>query len=320
MIKKKILIIDDMHLSIFPLLEKLDFEVIYKPTIQRNEIFLILNDIFGLIVRSKTLIDEGFLSYAHSLAFIARAGAGLDLIDITITKNKNIHLLNAPEGNRDSVAEHTLGLMLNLLNKISLADKEIRNKIWKREENRGFEIKNKTIAIIGFGNIGQEVAKRLSSFDCKILAYDKNKKDFSKTSAQESTLSQIFEETDILTLHIPLDKENLAWVNADFLANFKKPIWIINTARGEILCLEALIEGLESGKIIGAGLDVLENEKLHTLSITQQKHFEYLSHSNQVILTPHIAGWTYESYERINTVLVEKISDLMENEVLKYNQ
>ncbi|TAE75100.1 MAG: phosphoglycerate dehydrogenase [Bacteroidetes bacterium] len=311
MIKKKILIIDDMHLSILPLLEKLDFEVVYLPDIQRNEIFLELKDIFGIIIRSKTKIDEEFLNHAQKLAFVARAGAGLDLIDVDLAKKKNIHLLNAPEGNRDAVAEHTLGLLLNVLNKINLSDKEIRNKIWQREKNRGFEIKNKTIGIIGFGNIGQQVAQRLSSFECKILAYDKNKKDFSNTKAKEATLLEIFEQTDILTLHIPLDKENFGWINKDFLARFKKPIWLINTARGEILSLEALIEGLESGKIIGAGLDVLENEKLNTLSVSQQKNFEYLSHSHQVILTPHVAGWTYESYQRINEVLVEKIDNLM---------
>lgn len=310
MIKKKILIVDDMHLSILKMLENLDFEVIYQPTIQRNDIFLIIKDVFGLIIRSKTKIDAEFLGYASHLHFIARAGAGLDLIDVALALQNNILLLNAPEGNRDAVAEHTLGLMLNLLNKISVADKEVRNKIWEREQNRGFEIKNKTIGIIGFGNIGQEVAKRLANFDCKILVYDRSKKDFSNTKATESTLAQIFEETDILTLHIPLDKKNLKWVNKDFLQKFKKPIWLINTARGEILCLEALIEGLESGKIIGAGLDVLENEKLNTLSSLQQLHFDYLTQSKRVILTPHVGGWTYESYERISEVLAQKIAKI----------
>ncbi|TAE47162.1 MAG: phosphoglycerate dehydrogenase [Cytophagales bacterium] len=310
MIKKKILIVDDMHLSILKMLENLDFEVIYQPTIQRNDIFLIIKDVVGLIIRSKTKIDAEFLGYASHLQFIARAGAGLDLIDVELASQNNILLLNAPEGNRDAVAEHTLGLMLNLFNKISVADKEVRNKIWEREQNRGFEIKNKTIGIIGFGNIGQEVAKRLANFDCKILVYDRSKKDFSNTKVTEATLAQIFEETDILTLHIPLDKKNLKWVNKDFLQKFKKPIWLINTARGKILCLEALIEGLESGKIIGAGLDVLENEKLNTLSPLQQLHFDYLAQSKRVILTPHVGGWTYESYERISEVLAQKIAKI----------
>lgn len=310
MIKKKILIVDDMHLSILKMLENLDFEVIYQPTIQRNDIFLIIKDVVGLIIRSKTKIDAEFLGYASHLQFIARAGAGLDLIDVELALQNNILLLNAPEGNRDAVAEHTLGLMLNLFNKISVADKEIRNKIWEREQNRGFEIKNKTVGIIGFGNIGQEVAKRLANFDCKILVYDRSKKDFSNIKATEATLAQIFDEADILTLHIPLDKKNLKWVNKDFLQKFKKPIWLINTARGEILCLEALIEGLESGKIIGAGLDVLENEKLNTLSPLQQLHFDYLTQSKRVILTPHVGGWTYESYERISEVLAQKIAKI----------
>lgn len=307
MSKKKILIVDDMHLSILDRLEKLDLEVIYQPTIQRNEILTLLKNISILIIRSKTKIDAEFLRYAPNLECIARAGAGLDLIDVELATQNNILLLNAPEGNRDAVAEHTLGLMLNLLNKISIADREIRDKIWKREENRGFEIKNKTIGIIGFGNVGREVTKRLANFDCKILVYDRNKKDFTNTKAQEATLTQIFEETDILTLHIPLDKKNLKWVNKDFLDQFKKPIWLINTARGEILCLDALVEGLKNGKIIGAGLDVLENEKLNTLSAIQQQNFDYLAQSPQVILTPHVGGWTYESYERISEVLGDKI-------------
>jgi D-3-phosphoglycerate dehydrogenase len=308
---KKILIIDEMHSSIIPLLKELDVEVLYEPHLKRDEILPKLKHVFGVIVRSKTLIDKEFLNYAQNIRFIARAGAGIDLIDMETIAKRNILVINAPEGNRDAVAEHTLGLLLNLMNKINHSYQEVKNYIWKREANRGFEIKNKVVGIIGFGNTGREVAKRLASFDCEIIAFDKNKKNFTDTKAKPCTLEDIFKHADIVTLHIPLNAENYHWVNEKFFNQFQKNIWFLNTSRGEIVVTKDLIEALKNKKILGAGLDVLENEKLATFSNTQKEEFEFLTQQNNVIITPHVAGWTFESYERINEVLVNKIKDII---------
>ncbi len=208
------------------------------------------------------------------------------------------------------MAEHVLGMTLCLMNNILIADREVRNGVWQREKNRGYELMGKTIGIIGYGNNGSETAKRFKAFGCKILAFDKFKKDFSDEIVEESTIERIFEEVDILSLHIPLTSDSNKWVNAEFLSKFSKNIFLINAARGEIVPLKDLAESIENGKVRGACLDVLENEKLQKLTDEQKVVFEKLTTSERVIFTPHIAGWTFESYIKINEVLIEKISSL----------
>ncbi len=306
----KVLIADEMHLSIMPMLEEIGYESDYKPLINRKEIIENLGNYDGLIIRSKTFVDEELLQNANKLKFIGRAGAGLDLIDNQVVTKKNIQVFAANEGNRVAVAEHIIGMLLSLLNKINIADNEVRNGIWHREENRGYELMGKTIGLIGYGNNGSETAKRLRAFGCKILAFDKFKTNFSDEYVSESSMEEIFENTDILSLHLPLSEESSKMVNADFLNRFKHNIYLLNASRGEIVVLHDVVEALENGKVLGACLDVLENEKLQKLTLEQNETFDKLTKSNRVILTPHIAGWTFESYIRINQVLVEKIKTL----------
>jgi D-3-phosphoglycerate dehydrogenase / 2-oxoglutarate reductase len=310
---KKILIVDDLHENIFPLLTEMGFEINYQPDIKRNEILEIMKDFEGLIIRSKTKVDKDFLSRCDKLEFIGRAGAGLDLIDLEEVNQRNIQVFAANEGNSDAVAEHTMGMILMLFNKLNWADAEVRQRIWHREENRGIELKGMTVGIIGYGNMGMAFAQRLMGFGVKVLAYDKiEKKDYEYgLYSENSTLNNIFEETDLLSIHVPLTDETRMMVNDDFIQKFKKNIFIINTSRGEVASTDSILKGLKSGKIRGACLDVLENEKLTTLTTEQEEVYSQLFKLKNVILTPHIAGWTVESYRKINEVLVEKIRETL---------
>jgi D-3-phosphoglycerate dehydrogenase len=294
------------------MLEKSGYEPDYQPKITRNEIIKKLNNYVGLILRSKTFVDAELLQNAHQLRFIGRAGAGLDLIDIDYVESKGILLFAANEGNRVAVAEHVLGMTLCLMNNIIIADGEVRIGVWQRERNRGIQLLGKTVGIIGYGNNGSETAKRFKAFGCKVLAYDKYKTGFADEFVEESTMENIFENAEVLSLHIPLTNESNQLVNSSYLSNFMHNIFFINASRGEIVSLEAVADAIEQGKIIGAGLDVLENEKLEKLTTEQKAIFDRIIDSKKVIFTPHIAGWTFESYVKINEVLVEKISTILE--------
>ena len=308
---KKILIVDDLHENIFPMLSEMGFEVNYQPDIKRPEILEIIGDYEGLIIRSKTKVDKDFLSYCEKLEFIGRAGAGLDLIDLPTANRLNIKVFAANEGNSDAVAEHTIGMILMLFNKLNWADAEVRQRIWEREKNRGIELKGMTIGIIGYGNMGMAFAQRLMGFDVKVLAYDNTeKKDFEYgLYAEKATMEEIFKKTDLLSIHVPLTDETRMMVDDNFIQKFKKNIFMVNTSRGEIASLKSILEGVQSGKIRGACLDVLENEKLSMLTFEQEDIYSQLFKMKNVILAPHIAGWTVESYRKINEVLVNKISE-----------
>ncbi|HET8860394.1 NAD(P)-dependent oxidoreductase [Marivirga sp.] len=308
----KVLIIDEMHESITPLLTKLNLEVDYQPAIKRSEILQIIGNYEGLIVRSKTPIDAELLKNANKLIFVARAGAGVDNVELEELQKRNIQLLNAPEGNRDALAEHTMGMMLSLFNKINTSDQEVRNGKWDREGNRGVELMGKTIGLLGFGNMGSALAKRLSSFGCKIIAYDAEKTGFSNDFVEEVSLEKMQESAQILSIHIPMNAENKGIVNSKFISKFRALNYIINTSRGEVLILKDLLELLKANKIKGAALDVLENEKINSLSGEELSVFQELTKLKQVILTPHVAGWSFESYEKINIVLSQKIKLLVE--------
>ncbi len=305
-----VLIADEMHLSLMPMLHAIGYETDYQPLILRTEIIEILGDYVGLIIRSKTFVDEELLKNANNLKFIGRAGAGLDLIDSEAVTKKNIQLFAANEGNRVAVAEHIIGMLLCLMNNIAVADREVRQGIWQREKNRGYELMGKTVGIIGYGNNGSETAKRLWAFGCKVLAFDKFKSGFSDDFVSESSMEAIFEQADIISLHIPLTDETAKMVNADFFAKFKKPIFLMNASRGEIVVLRDLADAINQKIVLGACLDVLENEKLNKLSPEQTVVFEQLKSSDRVVFSPHIAGWTFESYTKINEVLVQKIAEL----------
>lgn len=303
----KILIIDKMHESIVPMLEEHGFEVQYSPDFKREDILSRIAAFDGLIVRSKITIDQTLLEAATNLKFVARAGAGVDQVDLQALEKSGITLLNAPEGNRDALAEHAVGMLLALMNKLHTADREVREFIWQREQNRGVELSGKTVGVIGYGYMGQAFVQRLKGFGCHILVYDKYKKGFSDQLVKEVSLKQLQQEADIVSLHIPLTDETKGMVDHDFMHAFDKQIFLLNTARGEIADLDALIQTLQNGKLKGAALDVLPVEKFDRLDSQTKEKYQQLFLFPQVLLSPHVGGWTFESYEKINKTLVNKI-------------
>lgn len=283
-------------------LSNLGFVVETRTDLSLAEFLSILPSYEGLVVRSKFKITSEILKDT-SLAFIARAGAGLDLLDVDACLSRGIAVFSANEGNSDAVAEHVIGQLLSLAHKLHTSDTEVRHGLWEREGNRGFELKGKTIGIIGYGNMGKAVASRLSSFGMKILAYDKY-----VTSADfPATMEQIYEQADILSLHVPLTSETRGLVSVEFLEAFKKPLILINSSRGPIAPLEPLLHGLRTGRIKGLALDVLPNEKLSTWSSDEKELFHEIAAYPATIFSPHVAGWTTESYYKINEVLLDKI-------------
>ncbi|MEB2781203.1 2-hydroxyacid dehydrogenase [Algoriphagus sp. C2-6-M1] len=303
----KILIIDEMHESIMPILQKQGHEVIYSPEISREEILAIVGEFDGLIIRSKTPMDRELLERATNLKFIGRAGAGLDKIDLEYMEENGIQLFHAAKGNRDAVAEHAVGMLLALFNHVQRADQEVRKGIWDREGNRGHELAGKTVGIMGYGNMGKSFAHRLRGFKVNILAYDKYKMDFGDDFVQEVMWEKLKAEADILSIHVPLTFETKDFFSLKELKSFAKPFWLINTARGEVISFKTLNEALDQGFLRGALLDVLENEKFQKFTPDQKAEFEKLAARDNVIFSPHVAGWTYESYEKINKVLAKRI-------------
>lgn len=310
MIARRCLIVDTMHPSIVKMLNDIGWHVHYSPDLSPDAIRNYLQGYQGLFVRSKLKVTAELVSESDSLLFIARAGAGLDNIDLEAMERKGIQVIHAAAGNKDAVGEFTLGLLLSLLRNIVSADKEVRAGIWERERNRGTELMGKTVGIIGYGNMGQAFARRLTGFSCNVLAYDKYKKGFSDTFVQEVPLKTLYTQADIISLHVPLTTETKQWVNAAFFNAFKNQILLLNTARGEIVNLEDALAALRNGQLRGAAFDVLENEQFHTLTEKQKKVFNQLAECRNVILTPHIAGWTFESHRKINVALVDKIKTL----------
>ena len=269
-----------------------------------------IKDYHGIVIRSRFKIDKTFLDKATNLQFIARVGAGLESIDCDYAIARNIALIAAPEGNRNAVAEHALGMILSLFNKLNQADAEIRKGQWNRESNRGHELDGKTVGIIGYGNMGKAFAKKLRGFDVEVICHD-ILPNVGDTNAKQVTLEELQQKTDVLSLHIPWTPETDKMVNANFIASFSNPFWLINTSRGKNVVTADLVQALESGKILGAGLDVLEYEKLSFETLFNDKNtpeaFDYLLKSSKVLLSPHIAGWTFESHERLAQVIVDKI-------------
>ncbi len=264
----------------------------------------------GIVIRSRFSIDKSFLDKATGLQFIARVGAGLENIDCNYAKEKGIELIAAPEGNSNAVAEHTLGLLLSLFNKLNKADKEIRNGKWLREANRGAELDGKTVGLIGYGNMGKAFAKKLQGFDVKVLCYD-IKPNVGDENCKQVSLKEMQEKVTVLSIHTPETPLTIKMMNASFIAKFQKPFWLLNTARGKAVVTKDLVLGLKSGRILGAGLDVLEYEKSSFENLFSRENlpndFKYLLEAENVILSPHVAGWTVESHQKLAQTIVDKI-------------
>ncbi|MCF6184348.1 MAG: NAD(P)-binding domain-containing protein [Bacteroidales bacterium] len=305
----KILTAEPTHKILQESLENAEFICEYLPKLSFTELKSIIPEYDGLVIRSKFKIDKDFIDTAKKLKFIARAGAGMENIDTGYAESKGIKCINSPEGNRDSVGEHALGMLLTLFHKINIADKEIRRGIWNRQYI-GTEIQGKTIGIIGYGNMGSAFAQKLKGFSVNVIAYDKYKTGFSDDFVKEVSLKTLFSKTDIFSIHIPLTDETHFLINNEFLKKFQKPIYIINTARGKVLKTDDLVKNMKSGKILGACLDVSEYEKTSFTDIFAGKNsasLQYLINSDKVIMTPHIAGSSENSYKKIAGVLAEKI-------------
>ncbi|MDY0103472.1 MAG: NAD(P)-dependent oxidoreductase [Lentimicrobium sp.] len=310
---RKVLFIDTAHPWLDKALTQSGFNCLWASGNDRSLILKMLPGVEGVIIRSKMKFDREALDLATSLKFIGRVGAGMENIDVEYAHSIGIACMNAPEGNRDAVGEHALGMLLALLNHLLRVDREVRNGIWIREGNRGTEINGKTIAIIGYGNMGSAFAEKLSGFGANVLAYDKYKTGFSELYVKEAQMQEVFAEADVLSLHVPLTAETRGMVNSEYLSAFRKPIYLINTARGQCLDTTALMDALESGKVEGAALDVLEYEQLSFENLdksTLPETFKRLIASSKVILSPHIAGWSHESNYKMANVLVKKIKKM----------
>jgi D-3-phosphoglycerate dehydrogenase len=305
----KILHLDTNHPLLWEQLEKTGFinEADYTST--KEEVESKIENYHGIVIRSRFKIDKTFIDKAKNLQFIARVGAGLESIDCEYAESKNIQLIAAPEGNASAVGEHALGMLLSLFNKLNTADKEVKSGQWNRESNRGTELDGKTVGIIGYGNMGKSFAKKLRGFEVDVLCYD-ILSNVADSNAKQVPLQEIQQKADVLSLHIPWTPETDKMVNTSFINQFSKPFWFINTARGKSVVTSDLVSALQSGKILGAGLDVLEYEKLSFETLFEGKKpeaFEYLLNANNVLLSPHIAGWTIESKEKLAQVIVDKI-------------
>ncbi|MDP6909823.1 MAG: NAD(P)-dependent oxidoreductase, partial [Flavobacteriales bacterium] len=291
----RVLFLDTIHDHLASHLARMDYECEDGSHLTRQEALSCIGEYEGVVIRSRIKLDAELLDAAKNLRFIARAGAGMENIEVEHAKMLGIQCFNAPEGNRDAVAEHALGTLLTLFNRINIADREVRNGLWLREENRGEEILGRTIGIIGYGNTGTAFAKRLVGFGVLTYAYDKYKKGFTDSHVIETNMESIYQEAEIISLHVPLTEETTHMVNDEFFDCLSSPIYLINTSRGAVVDTEALVRAMESGKVLGACLDVLEYEKFNFERIENSdlpEAMQYLLNSNKVVLTPHVAGWT----------------------------
>lgn len=306
----RVLFLDRVHPILQTTLEAAGFECTLNYTCSYIEALALIPDFDGIVVRSRFPIDAKFIAHAKALKFIARSGAGLENIDLKAAAKSGVHVYNSPEGNRDAVGEQAIGMLLMLFNKLNTADAEVRSGKWQREGNRGIELAGKTVGIIGFGSMGSAFAKKLSGFDCTILAFDKYKTDYAPASVIETTLSEIQQNADVISLHLPQSNETDYYINEAFITACAKPFYLINTARGRHVKTSALIAGLKTGKIAGACLDVLEYEKksFEKLSFSELPNdFRELIAQPKVVLSPHVAGWTHESYIKLSSFLADKI-------------
>lgn len=311
----KILHLDSNHPLLWEQLEAIGFHNEADYSASKSEIEAKIDRYNGIVIRSRFKIDAEFIDKATNLKFIARVGAGLENIDCAYAQSKNIHLIAAPEGNQNAVGEHALGMLLSLMNKLNRADKMVREGKWIREGNRGYELEGKTVGIIGYGTMGKSFAKKLRGFDVAVLCYD-ILANVGDANAKQVSLEELQKKADVLSLHVPWTPETDKMVNTNFIEAFSKPFWFMNTSRGKNVVTEDLVTALQSGKILGAALDVLEYEKVSFENLfidnNRPKAFEYLIQAENVLLTPHIAGWTFESHQKLAQVIADKIKKIYE--------
>lgn len=310
----KILLADSNHDILHQLLQEKGFECDLYWNKNADELQALLPNYDGLVLRSKFKITKELIDKCPKLKCIGRVGAGMENIDVDYATSKKIICVSAPEGNRDAVGEHALGMLLMLMNNLKKADLEVRKNVWIRAANRGYEITGKTVGIVGYGFMGSSFANKLRGFDCKILAYDKYKSGFGDERVEESSLQKLFDEADIVSIHVRLTDETKFMVNKDFLSSFKKPIYLINTARGKCLKTSDLVKAIESAKVLGACLDVLEYESTSFESFeksTLPDDYKYILNSDKVILSPHIAGWTHESNYKMSKIVAERMIEVL---------
>lgn len=304
---RKVLITAKVHPYLVDYLTEKGYQVLYHPAISYGEAYERIHGCIGLIVTTRIKVDRNLLDHAPRLQWIGRLGSGMESIDVSYARTKGIRCVSSPEGNCDAVGEQVIGMLLSLFSNVLKSNLQLRENIWEREKNRGIELKEKTVGIIGYGHTGHAVARKLSGFECNVIAYDKYKTDYGDEYAKEGSLEEIYKRADIVTVHVPLTEETHHMVNDAFFKAFAGPVYFVNASRGKVVNTADLIDNIKDDRVLGACLDVMENEKIDLFSDIERARFDYLLHSDRVILTPHIAGYTHEAAYKMAHITLKKL-------------